>query len=482
MMQPKTAFTAATTSGRERKLSLRKMRRGTPSGAGGVGIAEVFFQEDRGVGQAETVDGLFHVAHHEEAAPLAGNRARMMRSCTRGGRPWYSSTITPSKRRDISRAARVGRPSASVSRRGGHVLQVSVVHQRAAALFPPRSACQKSSSSASSARMGPAVRARVAPAAWRCPRRRGPPACRRLFCSSRAGPLMKRGPSRPPNAPLKRPMRGEGHWQAGSRLVPAELALRGEAAQALRRVGEAGDIGLFQPLVAGAALYQRVHLPGPVEGRVLRRAHQLRAPGRVQRVRRQFGEQPGLPARPVLGPRVALQLVVEPQNELRQAAVVAPGAHGVRQGEEIRLRALIALLQRALRARWRAARLRGSSSATAKSGDTPASWANSRSTAAQKPWMVPICAPCTSAACRRSRFEPSRRARAPQRVGYARAQLGRGGLGEGDDKEGVDVRALLHQAQQPLGEHGASCRCPRRRRPVSPRPRPLSPASAPAWA
>ena len=45
---------------------------------------------------------------------------------------------------------------------------------------------------------------------------------------------------------------------------------------------------------------------------------------------------------------MALQLVVEPQDELRQAAVVAPGAHSVRQGEEIRLRALIALIQRAL--------------------------------------------------------------------------------------------------------------------------------------
>ena len=312
-------------------------------GRGGVGIAEVFFQEDRGVGQAEAVDGLLHVAHHEEIAPLAGDGA--------DDEVLHAGDVLVLVHHHAVEAARYlarGARGAAIGvsqQAGGHVLQVRVVHQRAAALFrrvAPVEVQQQREQRAHGPRRARQVAQQLGAVLGE--------EARQLaggFFAALAPGLDEKG-----LFVLRRALEAadarEGHGQAGSRLVPAELALRGEAAQALRRVGEAGDIGLFQPLVAGAALYQRVHLPGPVEGRVLRRAHQLRAPGRVQRVRRQFGEQPGLPARPVLGPRVALQLVVEPQDELRQAAVVAPGAHGVRQGEEIRLRALIALLQRAL--------------------------------------------------------------------------------------------------------------------------------------
>ena len=75
MRQEKTEFTAATISGRERKLSRRNTRLGSPSSAGASAEALVLFKEDARLGEAEAVYALLDVADHEEPPPVHGDGA-----------------------------------------------------------------------------------------------------------------------------------------------------------------------------------------------------------------------------------------------------------------------------------------------------------------------------------------------------------------------------------------------------------------------
>jgi hypothetical protein len=62
----------SSTWGRERKFRDSTRRRGWP-GAGSVWEAAVFVQKDGGVGQTKAIDGLLHVPHLEQGAPLVGD-------------------------------------------------------------------------------------------------------------------------------------------------------------------------------------------------------------------------------------------------------------------------------------------------------------------------------------------------------------------------------------------------------------------------
>ncbi len=111
---------------------------------------------------------------------------------------------------------------------------------------------------------------------------------------------------------------------------------------------------------------------------------------------------------------------------------------------------------------------------TANAGSTRASTGRSRSSSAQKPWMVLTCASsksCTAASSRRPASESGAvlRPRALQLFAQAQLQLAGGLLAEGHGHDLADRGALVARSARRCGRPARwSCRC---------RPRPRQPAS-----
>ena len=310
--------------------------RRTGRGCAKIRKARVFLEEDRGVGEAEAVDRLLDVADEKEVAALARHGAENEVLHLRHVLIFIDHDLGIAPRelaRQLRRRAVVVREQLR-----GHVLEIGEVHKAAPPLF------------------GGVGRAEVQRQRQQCPHGRG----RRVqvgerlrggdvdLLLQRLDGLFRRVALRLDAVAHVRVRRLARAAEARKRHVlqrrhgsiPAPVAGVRERAQTVGRGRKAVAVDVHKPLhvLVRHDVELRLKHAAPVLRTLAHACQQRPAPRRGAGVGHAVErEQVHLLRGPLLGPRVALHLVVEREHELAQARIVAPAADRVGQQAEGRV-------------------------------------------------------------------------------------------------------------------------------------------------
>ena len=227
--------------------------------------------------------------------------------------------------------------------------------------------------------------------------------------------------------------------KAGRGLVPALFEAGFQKAERPRRLGEALFIGAAD-LFLGLHVRERFLHPGAPEfdfrPGILQ---EFPAPGRQCGAAVLTGKFRGLFLRPALRPGVALHGGMKLQHEIGQARVVSPRPDPVRQAQEVFRPAFVAAVQHPLQSGYAQALalLLLQDAEGGRDPQHPGVLAENRSAEGVDRADLGAAAEQDLAAQMRVARVPSQTR--GDRVGNAGAQFARGGAGEGDDQEAVDV-------------------------------------------
>ena len=295
-----------------------------------VQVVPVFFVENLRVRQAEAVDGLLDVAHHEQVLPAPGQGAE--------DRVLHAADVLELVHHDLGIARRQaqGQLGGTIlfigQKRRGLVLQVREVHQRGALLVGGVLLVE------SHGQTQQRLHGVVGQGHGRQQRRRGhgkgglqlfyavlafvPPGLDRLG-QGRVGRVAQRAQSREAHA-----------LGAGAGLVPAEGGGARQVPQLLGGAGEVVAVCLPDLLIAAHGGDAALQLPRPVVRRPAQGGEQLAPPDRVGGVGCRRGELGDHALDPERRAGVGLHLAVQLQHQFFQCLVIPAGAHGVGQTEK----------------------------------------------------------------------------------------------------------------------------------------------------
>ena len=245
--------------------------------------------------------------------------------------------------------------------------------------------------------------------------------------------------------------------------VPALVEGAGKIPELQRGLGDARPVFFGDFLLRRSLAHKKLHSVCPVLGGHFDVFQYLGAPGSLSRVVRFKFICRHLPRSPVLWSCVALHFSVYAHDELSQALIVAPPAHGVGKEAEALVGRLIALVHDALEHR-------GLYSLGPVLLDDPKLRREPRRVAvfAQEALAEAVDGAYLRPLAQRALAAQAaviwlRRKTQGDLVHDAAAKLRRRGLGEGYDKKAVDIRVVGYPRQQPLGEHLGLAAAGRRR-------------------